>query len=57
MCKAVEQDLLLREALRLVTKALELVDEDGTVTFIGAQLDLARVRLSEHLETSRSETS
>lgn len=51
MFKAVERDSLLREALRLMTAALDLLDEDGTVSAVGAQLDLARARLSEHLDT------
>lgn len=50
MVKAVERDSLLHEALRLITAALELLDEDGTVSAIGAQLDLARARLSERLD-------
>jgi hypothetical protein len=49
MRKTDDRDHLLQEALRLLTTALEFLDEDGTVTAIGAQLDLARARLAEHL--------
>lgn len=50
MSSAVEDGETLREALRLMTKALDLIDYDGSVGVIGAQLDLARARLSEHLD-------
>ena len=44
-----EENCLLGEALRLITTALDLLDENGTVGAIGAQLDLARARLSDRL--------
>ena len=50
MSSAVEDGETLREALRLMTKALDLIDYDGSVGVIGAQLDLARARLLEHLD-------
>ena len=49
MSKSIDQCNLLREALQLMTKALELLDQAGTVGAIGAQLDMVRVHLSEHL--------
>ena len=49
MSSSVEDGETLREALLLMTKALDLIDHDGSVGAIGAQLDLARARLSEHL--------
>ena len=49
MSSSVQDGKTLREALRLMTKALDLIDHDGSVGAIGAQLDLARARLSEHL--------
>ena len=54
MDKIVEEDNLLGEALRLMTTALELLDEDGTVGSIGAQLDLARARLAGHIDDSKA---
>lgn len=53
MVKPVNKDDLLDEALRLMTKALDLLDGDGTVGSIGAQLDLARARLADHIAGSR----
>lgn len=50
MSSSVEERESLREALRLMTQALDIVDHDGSVGAIGAQLDLARARLSEHLD-------
>lgn len=50
MNNLIEVDETLHEALRLMAKALEIIDRDGKVGAIGAQLDLARARLSEHLE-------
>lgn len=50
MGKSVDEDELLKEALRLMTTALKLLDENGKVSAIGAQLDLARARLSEHIQ-------
>lgn len=44
-----ENNDLLDESLRLVTLALDLLDQDGTVPSIGAHLDLARVRLADHI--------
>lgn len=44
-----EQDNTLHEALSLMARALAILDEDGSVGAIGAQLDLARARLAEHL--------
>lgn len=49
MGKADENDLQLGEALRLITTALDLLDENGTVGAIGAHLDLVRAHLSDHL--------
>lgn len=49
MGKAIKTDERLREALRLMTEALELLDQDGTVSAIGAHLDLARAHLEDHL--------
>ncbi len=57
MDKPVEEKASLREALSLMTRALELLDEDGGVGTIGAQLDLARARLSIHLEPSPTNES
>jgi hypothetical protein len=39
----------LLEALALMGKALDLMDVDGTVGIIAAQLEMARGRLAEHL--------
>lgn len=39
----------LLEALDLMGKALDLMDLDGTVAIIAAQLELARGRLAQHL--------
>lgn len=50
MSNLIEDGGTLREALRLMAKALEIIDRDGKVGAIGAQLDLARARLSEHLD-------
>jgi len=33
-----------------MTAALDLLDEDGTAGAIGAQLDLARARLADHID-------
>lgn len=52
--QAIESDELLRNALRLITEALALLDEEGTVSAIGAHLDLARARLEEHLTDRRN---
>jgi len=57
MVKASETDDLLREALRLITEALELLDQDGTVGVVGAHLDLARARLEGHLDDSKTATA
>lgn len=50
MGKSLDEDQLLSEALRLMTTALELLDQNGKVAVIGAQLDLARARLVEHIQ-------
>jgi hypothetical protein len=52
MGNAFEEDRILREALSLITKAIDLLDRDGRVGVIGAQLDLARARLEDHLDKS-----
>jgi len=49
MGKSLNDERLLSEALRLMTAALELLDEVGSVGSIGAQLDLARARLADHI--------
>lgn len=54
MGKPVEENARLRQALCLITKALDLIDEDGSVGTIGAHLDLARARLTTHLEADRT---
>lgn len=54
MEKSVGKNELLNEALDLMTTALDLLDQDGSVGSIGAQLDLARSRLSDHIERSRT---
>lgn len=52
MDKSVKSNELLYEALALMGTALDLLDQDGSVGSVGAQLDLARSRLSDHLERS-----
>lgn len=54
MGKPVEENARLRQVLCLITKALDLIDEDGSVGTIGAHLDLARARLTTHLEADRT---
>lgn len=51
MGESLKEDNKLGEALRLMTSALDLLDEDGTAGAIGAQLDLARARLADHIES------
>jgi hypothetical protein len=42
----------LEQALRLMREALATLDEDGAVGIVAAHLDLACVRLDEHLALS-----
>ena len=51
MGEQVHEHDVLQEALRLMTRALELLDQQRNVGQIGAQLDLARARLATHLSS------
>lgn len=51
MGEQVHEHDVLHEALRLMTRALELLDQQRNVGQIGAQLDLARARLATHLSS------
>lgn len=54
MGESLKEDHVLSKALRLMTAALDLLDEDGTVAAIGAQLDLARARLADHIDSMQT---
>lgn len=54
MGDSLKEDHVLSEALRLMTAALDLLDEDGTAGAIGAQLDLARARLADHIDSMQA---
>lgn len=44
------EDFGLSQALRLMNKALELIDASGTASDVGAHLDLAIQRLTARLQ-------